>query len=399
MTRRFCDVAVNLTDCVFRGIDWKGRRVHVDDFDQVLLRAKAQQVNPILVTGTSLEQSIRAVELCRLYPEVLKCTVGVHPAHAAEFLLPLQTVNERNLACSQGLPAVVTVEGPTAPTASPDEWDDLLAAHAPARLRLLSDLIQQNTQFVVAVGEFGLDGAEVATAPMALQAKVMALQWAHFLEYHSGLPLLLHSRDCGMAVVDFLTTQEGNNNNMAAVSTTAQRKAVVHSFTGSLEELKAYLQWGYFISLNGAAFRDQSKAEEIFSALPLNRLLLETDAPWCDIRPEHYGYQFLRTVFPTVKRGKEPRVVVAAPSSKTDGKKGSRSGGDTQPVKEEVAESGVEWKCVDRRQEPCHMVQVVEVFVGAYNAWLERERPTEAPLTVDGAAEIVYRNSLAVFLS
>lgn len=61
------DVAVNLTDCVYRGVDWRERRIHEDDLDHVLQRAAASNVRKVIITGTSLSQSIDAIRLCRHY--------------------------------------------------------------------------------------------------------------------------------------------------------------------------------------------------------------------------------------------------------------------------------------------------------------------------------------------
>ena len=64
--------------------------------------------------------------------------------------------------------------------------------------------------------------------------------------------------------------------------------------------------------------------------IPAERLLLETDGPWCDIRPTHAGHQFVVSTWPTRK--------------------------------------GKKWEagcCVKNRTEPCHVRQVLEVVAGA----------------------------------
>jgi TatD DNase family protein len=70
----YIDIGVNLTGSSFQ-----------DDLDEVVQRALRSGVGAMIVTGTDLEHSRKAIELCRHYPGVLYATAGVHPHHADDY--------------------------------------------------------------------------------------------------------------------------------------------------------------------------------------------------------------------------------------------------------------------------------------------------------------------------
>lgn len=343
------DIAVNLTDPVFRGVDYKGRRVHDDDFDLMMERSAAVGVEKMIITGTSYRQSIAAIELCRRYPDRLRCTVGVHPAHCQEFESP-------------DSPHSATLSSADDAIDSEMDGEKRAAEHLAKVVRL----IEENRDVVVAVGEIGLDYAELSMCPREVQHKYFRKQLWAFADL--GLPFLFHSRECGNFFVDALdefiqqrrescvaaaaAAALGAESKSATTTTTSSNindndnyndntnnssmlvvRGVVHSFNGTAEEQQRLLDMGLLLSVNGSAFRTQELASQV-ARIPLDRLLLETDAPWCDIRKKDYGYDFVQTHMETNKRGK-PFVM---------------------------------GKCLERRNEPCHLVQVMEAFLGAANA-------------------------------
>lgn len=317
------DIAANLTDCVFRGVDFKGNRLHDDDLDCVLQRAQEHNVQQIILTGTSLAQSAKAIALCRRYPDRrLLCTVGVHPAHAGEFLRPLDDAEVRRVVENDA--SMVHAHYTRPETCTPE----VEAQHATARLDYLVDLIAQNRDVVVAVGEIGIDYAELTCCPREVQARYFARQLAAFAPL--GLPFLFHSRECGMTFVDQLRASWAA---CAPPPAASALRGVVHSFNGGCEEQDALLAMGLTLSVNGSAFREKALADQV-ATIPLDRFMLETDAPWCDVRPKDYGAGFVTTTFRTIKR-KKP------------------------------FERGA---CLERRNEPCHLVQVLEAYVGSRNA-------------------------------
>ena len=88
--------------------------------------------------------------------------------------------------------------------------------------------------------------------------------------------------------------------------------------------------------------------------LQVERLMIETDSPWCDIRKGNFGFPDVQTKFPTSKKNK------------------FRMG-----------------TCVERRNEPCHIVQIYEVLAAHHPA---------AQADPGGFAERLYQNTLDVFL-
>ncbi|RKP37550.1 hypothetical protein BJ085DRAFT_42520 [Dimargaris cristalligena] len=117
----------------------------------------------------------------------------------------------------------------------------------------LQDVIQSDQgNNVVAIGECGL-GREYFEKQIALAES-------------TGLPMFLHNRNTG--------------------------QGVVHSFTGPMDELKELLTLDLYIGINGCSLKTQENIDAML-AIPEDRLLIETDAPWCDIRPTHASHAHL----------------------------------------------------------------------------------------------------------
>ena len=193
-----------------------------DDLDSVLSRARAARVDHIIVTGTSLGASRAALALCKRYPDVLTCTAGVHPHDAKH-------------------------------------WD---AQSATA----ISELLRQPQ--VVAVGECGLDfNRNFSPREAQLACFEAQLQLAADVKK----PVFLHERD---AHADFFRLLAKYRPQLAG--------AVVHCFTGGVDELKAYLDLDCHIGITGWVC-DQRRGGALREAvrhIPLNRLMIETDAPF-----------------------------------------------------------------------------------------------------------------------
>ncbi|RNE99804.1 TatD related deoxyribonuclease [Trypanosoma rangeli] len=343
------DAALNLTDCVFYGVDWKGRRVHANDFEEVLRRAEEQNVKQMVITGTSLVQCVKAIRLCRRYPLQLRCTIGIHPAHSAELMQPIDWASIEKAA---GDEASIQIPQPPPPSTDAAEAGKCTEE----RLSKLVELIEANRDVVVAVGEIGLDYAELAHCPRDVQQKYFVQQLRAFRLL--GLPFIFHSRDCGTDFVRLLEEEQ------LSWPVDTPFLGVVHSFNGPLEEQQRLLVMpGIYFSINGSAFREKSTAEQI-CRLPLGRVMLETDAPWCDIRKQHYGAKFVRTHFATNRKG-GPYVATL---------------------------------CHERRNEPCHLRQVLEAYVGALHDFgQETADVTLQEITEEEVMRRVYDNCATVF--
>ncbi len=201
------------------------------DLDLVLERAEQAGVTTLIVTGTSLAGSNAARILCEAHPGRLYFTAGVHPHHASEYC---DTTHQQ--------------------------------------LRLLSQ-----HPACVAIGETGLDfNRNFSTEQQQIAAFEQQLRMAG----ETGLPLFLHERDAHNCQLEMLRRHRG------AIS-----RAVAHCFTGTEQELDAYLELDLYIGLTGwiCDERRNSHLLPLIRKIPRDRLLLETDAPYLlprDIRPK-----------------------------------------------------------------------------------------------------------------
>ena len=212
------DIGANLTHPAFR-----------EDLPEVLARARQAGVTAIVVTGTSVAESLNALKTSNAYPQTVYATAGVHPHHARE--------------CN----------------------DTTIPA-----LRVLA---QQPR--VVAIGECGLDFNR-NYAPHPDQEKWFVAQMELAIEVKK--PLFLHSRDAFPKFSDLI---KAHKNRLP--------KAVAHCFTGEKAELHAYLDLGLYIGITGWICDERRGAHllELVRDIPADRLMLETDSPYLTPRDLH----------------------------------------------------------------------------------------------------------------
>ena len=117
-----------------------------------------------------------------------------------------------------------------------------------------------------AVGEAGLDlWGEEPCHPLALQAKVLEAQLD--LAARLGLPVTLHSRKG----VDVL---------LSIVRNYPRVRGALHAYSGSYEQVRPFLDLGYYVGVGGAVTRSRAKrVRRCAATIPLDRIVLETDAP------------------------------------------------------------------------------------------------------------------------
>ena len=192
------------------------------DRNEVLRKACAAGVRRLIVTGTSVTESVRALELARVRPGTLFSTAGIHPHNAARF----------------------------------DEHSAVA----------LAELFAHNE--VVAAGECGLDFYR-DFAPRADQRRAFQAQ----LEIAADVqvPVFLHQRD---AHETFLRMLQPFGSRLCG--------GVAHCFTGTPEMARAYLDMGLHIGITGWLCDERRGGDlrDAVAQLPLDRLLIETDAPF-----------------------------------------------------------------------------------------------------------------------
>lgn len=195
------------------------------DLSEVLDRAREAGVSAVIIPGTDLPSSARAVSLCA--PEASPqryATVGVHP-HAARSLV-----------------------------------EDLETG-----LATLEELAQNKG--VVAIGETGLDYYYDFSPP---EAQRDSLRHHVRLAHRLKLPLVLHCRDAEADLLEILEVEE------------AQRVGgVVHCFTGTPPTAQRLLELGFHLGFTGiVTFKNAQALRDLVATLPLERVLLETDSPY-----------------------------------------------------------------------------------------------------------------------
>ncbi|KAI0778394.1 Mg-dependent DNase [Trametes elegans] len=247
---------VNLTDPVFRG--WHhGKKKHDDDLEAMLERSRAAGVKAMIITGGSLHESKEALELAQQLG--FYATVGCHPTRSAQFDQ------------SRGGPEKYL-----------EELDKLIAAHLTGKGR------------VVAVGECGLDYDRTHFAPAEVQRKHFRSQLALAKKHH--LPLFLHSRAAHKDFVQILREEGFDKDGGKAVGASG---GVVHSFTGTPEEATELMDMGFHIGLNGCSLKTVDNLTTAKAVRP-ERLMLETDAPWCTLTSTHASKAHLTSLPPTL---------------------------------------------------------------------------------------------------
>ncbi len=130
-------------------------------------------------------------------------------------------------------------------------------------LEILANLYSENKK-IVAIGEVGLD--YYWDIPREPQHKIFGEQLALVNDLDS--PVVIHDREAHRDTLDFLRKYR-------------PKKALLHCYSGSAEFLKEILRLGCFISLGGTVtFKNARHSVEVAQQVPLDRLLLETDAPY-----------------------------------------------------------------------------------------------------------------------
>ena len=206
------------------------------DRDAVLARAQANGVNRIVNPGVDLVHCRQAIALADQHPQVY-AAVGIHPNSSADF-------SEQTL----------------------------------IQLRKLSDHPK-----VVAIGEIGLD-YHWDTVSRQQQAQAFRAQLE--LAAELGLPVIIHNREASTDLARIL--EEWTSSARTRNSPLAEKPfwGVLHAFSGDAALAQAARGWNFALGLGGpVTFRNARALHELAPQLDLDRLMLETDAPWLTPHP------------------------------------------------------------------------------------------------------------------
>lgn len=218
---------------------------HIDDpeyqsdFDRFIATQQSEGVQAILVPGVDLNSCRTVPEVCSRYPGYLYPALGLHPEEVrADYRDVLAQIHDVILETQN----------------SSNPQDIVFSFHTP----------------LVAIGEIGLD-YHFSTEFKTEQQDALRIQlgWAREL----NLPVMIHARD---AAADTL----------AILDEFPDIRGVMHCFSGSYEIASEYIRRGWYLGIGGViTFKNCHLADNLVPsdgrpAIPLNRILLETDAPY-----------------------------------------------------------------------------------------------------------------------
>ena len=191
------------------------------ELDAVVARARAAGVGRLVTISTKVKKQAQLVAIAEKYPDVF-CTVGTHPHHASSEM----DVDAKTLVGLSRHPKVV------------------------------------------GIGEAGLD-YHYDTGPRDDQLKSFREHIAAARE--TGLPLVIHARDCDADMAAVLTEEVGR----------APFKAVLHCFTAGAALARTAIDLGLYIGFTGIlTFKSSQALRDIAKGLPADRILVETDSPY-----------------------------------------------------------------------------------------------------------------------
>ena len=191
---------------------------YADDLDAFLAQQKAEGVEAILVPGVDVTTIEPVLSVCRRYPDYLFPGIGLHPENVQA------------------------------------DWREQLA--------VMQDSLKTNNY--IAIGEIGLD-YHFDTTYKAEQQEALRIQLGWAME--RNLPVMIHSRDATEDCLNILREFPG-------------LRGVMHCYSGSNETAKQIIKMGLYLGIGGVITFKNSKLRNNLDGIPLERLVLETDAPY-----------------------------------------------------------------------------------------------------------------------
>lgn len=192
-----------------------------DDLDAMMARARNAGVERFFMPNVDSSTILPMLELEQQYPGVCFPMMGLHPCSVRE-----EDVDQE--------------------------------------LKLVEDWLKR--RFFCAIGEIGLDLYwRQDNLPQQIEALLKQMELAH----HYQLPVVLHSRNANDELIEVLQNH-----------TELTPKGVFHCFSGDLDQAKKVLDLGFYVGIGGVLTFKKSGLDALMAYLPLDKIVLETDAPW-----------------------------------------------------------------------------------------------------------------------
>lgn len=209
------------------------------DWQEAVRRAQEMGVNKMVVVGTDIKTSEKAIEMAK-QNKALYATVGYHPHHVRSFIK---------------------------------------LAYARVQLAQITDQLKKlaKDKKLVGIGECGLDyNIRNITNSKTEWQKLKNLQKQVFgmqiqLAKEMNLPMVIHNRMADMEVLDTI--------DHFCKSDCLYPRGVLHSISGTKKYLKQGLKMGFYIGVNGNVTYSK-EVQKLAKEVPLNRLVIETDSPY-----------------------------------------------------------------------------------------------------------------------
>ncbi len=225
-----------------------------DDYKQVAERALSNQVEMIVV-GSEIKTSTRAVSLSNEFEQGVYSAVGLHPIHLQDILIKNDNENGKYEFRSKK-----------------EEYQE----------GVYLDLIKSGGKKVVAVGEIGLDYYHIDAVSKTELNNIKSLQQEVFykqleLAKKVELPVIIHCREAHDDLFSILKDFYSKNS-------FKKEWGVIHCFSGDLEQAKKYWDLGLLISFTGL-ITFVKQWDSLIEKAPLDKIMIETDSPYLSPNP------------------------------------------------------------------------------------------------------------------
>jgi TatD DNase family protein len=197
----------------------------INNIDQVLLNAKRNNVSHLLTIGTSVESSIKVLEIIEKYENIYGA-IGIHP---------------------------------NSTTGNSTDLEKILT-------------LKKKSKKIIAFGETGLDYFYKRS-----EKKDQIISFEKHIEFsiNEDVPVIIHTRDADADTISIIKKYYNKT------------KFLIHCFTGNLEFARNLLSLGCFISFSGIiTFKKSTELREVVKFVPLEKMLIETDSPY--LSPDPY---------------------------------------------------------------------------------------------------------------